>query len=107
MSKGWRARLRRKLCAHCRAARACKVAKDRRDDRQASLFAAAPSLFAAAPSLCSSSSAVVIVPADYLDVGGCRPRARLIPWCEVLEPSERVAVRAALLELRAAAAGDD
>lgn len=93
MSKGWCARLRRKRCAHCRAARACKVGRERRDDRQALLFAAPPSI-------CSSSSAVVVVPADYLDVGGCRPRGRLIPWCEVLEPSERVAVRAALLRLQ-------
>lgn len=102
MSKGWRARLRRKRCAHCRAARACKVGRERRDDRQALLFAAPPSI-------CEGHERARLY-ACYCEgeeSDGCRPRAGLIPWCEVLEPSERVAVRAALLELRAAAAGDD
>lgn len=90
MSKGWRARLRRRLCAPFRAARACGVARDRRDDRQLGLFAAA------APSICAKAPMVVCLD-DHRD--GCAGRAH----CEVLQPWERAAVAKVLRDLERAA----
>lgn len=60
-------------------------------------------MFAAVPTFCAHARAFTGLGGWGLG-DGCQPRGRLIPWCEVLEPSEREAVRAALLSLRAVAA---
>ena len=96
MSRGWRARLRRRLCAPFRAARSCRVARGRRDDRQRELFPPVE------PSRCAAElgEGVALRGAQFGDGCACGPRG--IAWCDVLQPSERAAVRAAVLAFMAA-----
>lgn len=75
MSKGWRARLRRKRCAEYRAARSCKTRPAPRDDGQVSLFAAP------APSICERDRSEIGRDRSSVDLGcagivRCEPETR-------------------------------
>lgn len=96
MSKGWRARLRRTRCLPFRAARACRVPTERRDDRQIGLFASA------APSKCEIGRPDIGLAEIRRAEIGCAGHVA----CETMQRAEAAAVKAALRELERAASDE-